>query len=445
MTGIAWEKTAWSSGRLALPGRTGWSGRRAASRIARSRPRRPTPALDRPEQAQADLPLLAGGLATLEVEGREAEVGLGPAKPEFARPGAWPARPQIACPAGLRESTDLCRIASLPLGVRAATSAADRQQRQPPRRRSEPATAGFRRAHRQACSAAETRRARIGRSSRNRCRSSASAAAVAYRCAGSRAIALSDDRLQVARHRPVQLAAAAAAPRAVTCSDQLCAVRRLERRPQRQQLVERQPQARRRRARGVALALGTAPAPCSGSCRRCRRCGSGRRPSAALASPKSATQTLPSAVEQQVRRLDVAVEDALAVGVLQRLGHLHADPGHALRQNRRSVSDERRDARHGRRLDRPEARTAMGAEAARPAVGVGDQGRVAVPGGGSPSPVAGANRPVTSDRAISAADRCALRPAARAPRSGRSTRACRSRRSSSRTASSPWPWMNCMT
>ena len=35
-------------------------------------------------------------------------------------------------------------------------------------------------------------------------------------------------------------------------------------------------------------------------------------------------------VEQQVRWLDVAVEDSLAVGVGQRFGHLPADAGHAL-------------------------------------------------------------------------------------------------------------------
>ena len=34
----------------------------------------------------------------------------------------------------------------------------------------------------------------------------------------------------------------------------------------------------------------------------------------------------PLVVEQQVRRLDVAVDHPLAVGVGQRLGHLHADP-----------------------------------------------------------------------------------------------------------------------
>ena len=38
----------------------------------------------------------------------------------------------------------------------------------------------------------------------------------------------------------------------------------------------------------------------------------------------------PVGVEQQVRRLDVAVEDPLVVGVLQGVGHLDADPRHAL-------------------------------------------------------------------------------------------------------------------
>ena len=34
----------------------------------------------------------------------------------------------------------------------------------------------------------------------------------------------------------------------------------------------------------------------------------------------------PPLVEQEVRRLDVAVDDALGVGIGQRLGRLHADP-----------------------------------------------------------------------------------------------------------------------
>jgi hypothetical protein len=50
---------------------------------------------------------------------------------------------------------------------------------------------GFRRHQRTRRSRCEALRARIGLSSRNRCKSSASAAAVGYRCAGSRAIAFS--------------------------------------------------------------------------------------------------------------------------------------------------------------------------------------------------------------------------------------------------------------
>ena len=38
----------------------------------------------------------------------------------------------------------------------------------------------------------------------------------------------------------------------------------------------------------------------------------------------------PARVEQQVRRLDVAVDDSLGVGVGQCVGDLDADPGHAL-------------------------------------------------------------------------------------------------------------------
>ena len=138
------------------------------------------------------------------------------------------------------------------------------------------ASPGFRRHHRASRSAAETRRARIGRSSRNRRRSSARARGrrvPVRRVAGDR---LGDDRLQVARDARRQLLQ----PRRLLVQhlvDQRVPVRRLERRPQRQQLVQRQAQAV-----DVATARrtgpGTAPGPCSGSCPRCRRCGSGRRP-----------------------------------------------------------------------------------------------------------------------------------------------------------------------
>ena len=56
---------------------------------------------------------------------------------------------------------------------------------------SEPARAGLRRLHRQRRSTPPVRRARIGRSDRNRLKSSAICSADPYRCAGSLAIAFS--------------------------------------------------------------------------------------------------------------------------------------------------------------------------------------------------------------------------------------------------------------
>ena len=45
------------------------------------------------------------------------------------------------------------------------------------------------------------------------------------------------------------------------------------------------------------------------------------------ARPKSVIQTAPSAIDQEVGGLDVAVEDAQGMGVLQRVGRLDAQPG----------------------------------------------------------------------------------------------------------------------
>ncbi len=51
--------------------------------------------------------------------------------------------------------------------------------------------------------------------------------------------------------------------------------------------------------------------------------------SSTLARPKSLTQTTPSVSSKQVRRLDVAMEDAAGVGVGQGRGDLPADVRHA--------------------------------------------------------------------------------------------------------------------
>ena len=50
-------------------------------------------------------------------------------------------------------------------------------------------------------------------------------------------------------------------------------------------------------------------------------------PSSFLASPKSVTRGLPLLVEEDVGRLEVAVDHAALVGVLDRLGHLHHQLG----------------------------------------------------------------------------------------------------------------------
>jgi hypothetical protein len=49
-----------------------------------------------------------------------------------------------------------------------------------------------------------------------------------------------------------------------------------------------------------------------------------------LGQPEVGHPDVAAIVQQQVGRLDIAMEDALAVGILQGLGYLHADAGDAL-------------------------------------------------------------------------------------------------------------------
>ena len=110
-----------------------------------------------------------------------------------------------------------------------------------------------------------------------------------------------------------------------------------ERRPAGQQRVEDRPQAvdvGRRRDRPPA-----GPTACSGA----MYCGvpttapesvSSPSPSIRLASPKSVTCGRPSRVEQDVRRLEVAVQDAPLVGVVDRPGDRRHQPGRGPRVGR---------------------------------------------------------------------------------------------------------------
>ena len=172
------------------------------------------------------------------------------------------------------------------------------------------ATAGWRRAQRAYRSRALVRRARIGSSSRNRRRSSAIASAVGVAVARVLVDRLQDDRLQVARDPRVDRPR----PRRLVALDLLDQRQRgrASRRPAGASAARRGSGPASRRRPGRRPGRGTARAPCSGACPGCRRSGSGSS-SSALARPKSVIQTTPVGVEQQVRRLDVAVEDAAGV------------------------------------------------------------------------------------------------------------------------------------
>ena len=104
------------------------------------------------------------------------------------------------------------------------------------------ATALWRRVQRARRSKTVLRRARTGRSSRNRWRSSASAAAQAVAGRLRLLEAFQADGLQVARQPRLRAALAAPALRVATCSSVSSAVAALERRPAGEQLVEDRPQ-----------------------------------------------------------------------------------------------------------------------------------------------------------------------------------------------------------
>ena len=255
---------------VAPPGRQVGQGDVPAGRVSRlgRHPQR----LDGPEHPDADLPLLEGGLAALEVEPRQPAVRLGQGRSRGGR-----APPQAALSVSrLARQPRLISLVRLCLPVRRGQSASTATATSAAAARPiEPASSLFRRHHRASRSAAEIRRARIGRSSTNRRRSSASAAAVAYRPAGSRAVALA---MIVSRSRGTPEPASSAAPALRAARGPSACGDRTPRTP------AATPPARRASSPGCTRptarrsAPRTAPAPCSGWCPGCRRYGSGRRP-----------------------------------------------------------------------------------------------------------------------------------------------------------------------
>ena len=166
----------------------------------------------------------------------------------------------------------------------------------------------------------------MGRSSRNRRKSPARAAAVPYRRAGSRATNLwmivSRSRGNRGVELPEQGRIVAAHP-----FDQLVAIGGLVGRAQSHQLIEREAQA---------VEVGPRVAPPREAFRghvanRAQDiAGAGQILGLErLGQPEVGHPDVSLRVQQQVRRLDVAMENALPVGVFERQGDLKADPGQA--------------------------------------------------------------------------------------------------------------------
>ena len=137
------------------------------------------------------------------------------------------------------------------------------------------ASAGFRRHHRQACSAgldAPGQDRLVGQEPPQVLGHLLGRGVPLGRLLGDR---LQDDRLQVARDASGRACAARSGRRAAP-GRSAWPGSPPGRGLQRQQLVEGRPPGRRRRSAG-RTSRRTAPAPCSAGCRRCRRSASGRR------------------------------------------------------------------------------------------------------------------------------------------------------------------------
>ena len=248
---------------------------------------------------------------------------------------------------------------------------------------------------------------------------------------------LQDDRLQVPRDRRVDLARRHG--RLVGHHlHQPSPVRLVEDRAEGQELVER-------RAQRIDVAPGVGPPlePLRGHVaqRAHQAAGLGER-AGALAGGQAEVGDPDGAVgvEQQVRWLDVAVEDALGVGVGQGLGDVAADAGHRSEIGQFPAFRRRAGRRRGPRI--------VGCRGRRPGLGhrpglgrhrrPDRSGRARLPGTPAARAAGDRRRGVGIDgvpaRRLAVADR--ERSIVAAPST--------SARSSAKTRSSPWPWMNCM-